>query len=142
MTQYAPNVYRASATLVTTLIILASCTTPLPKNSGEPPTKFHTGGCSGAPDFNFHGCCVTHDLAYWRGGSCRERLEADRVLRSCISDAGHPVLARIYFLGVRVGGAPALRTPWRWGFGWPYGVGYSEPCGVPVAKSPALPSPP
>jgi hypothetical protein len=26
--------------------------------------------------------------------------------------------------GVRAGGSPSLRTPFRWGYGWPFGRGY------------------
>jgi hypothetical protein len=135
-------VNRLLPALIATLCALAGCTTPLPRNAGEPPDKFHTDGCSGAPDLNFRACCETHDLAYWRGGSCRERLEADRQLRACIAAAGHPVLSEIYFLGVRAGGVPNLPTSWRWGFGWPYGFGYTESCSAPATAPPAAPESP
>src|SRR6185437_2006444 len=110
-------------------ITLTGCLTPLPRWADDPPTAFTTDGCTGAPDLNFRSCCVTHDRAYWQGGSCEERRNADKALRSCIENAGHRHLASVYFAAVRVGGVPELPTPWRWGFGWPYGFGYSQSCG-------------
>jgi hypothetical protein len=49
-------------------------------------------------------------------------------LRSCIRESGHPVLAALYYSTVRMTGSPRTPTRWRWGFGWPYGMGYSEKC--------------
>lgn len=93
------------------------------------PTPFATDGCSLFPDRmpggpDWRGCCVAHDLAYWRGGSNAERVEADRALRTCVGEQAHPALAGIMYAGVRIAGGPALPTPFRWGFGWPYGRGY------------------
>jgi hypothetical protein len=112
----------------TLAMLLGGCMTPLPRWADDPPTPFKTDGCTGVPDFNFRSCCVTHDRVYWQGGACRDRLAADIRLRSCIQDHGHPHVAELYFLAVRVGGSPLLPTPWRWGFGWPLGFGYSESC--------------
>lgn len=33
-------------------------------------------------------------------------------------------LAEAMYLGVRVGGGPEIKSPFRWGYGWPYGRGY------------------
>lgn len=62
--------------------------------------------------------CEKHDLAYWRGGTMRERREADLALRQGISASGYPAIGTMAYLGVRLGGAAILPTPWRWGFGW------------------------
>jgi hypothetical protein len=92
---------------------------------------FTTDGCSMFPDrapvgaADWCGCCVAHDLAYWRGGTEEERLAADRELERCVTDAVRdPVLATAMFAGVRVGGNPYFATPYRWAYGWPYGRGY------------------
>jgi hypothetical protein len=89
---------------------------------------FRSDGCSLAPDLNIRACCERHDQAYWAGGSCEQRREADQQLRECMSHNGRPLLASLYYAGVRVGGSPLWPFPWRWGFGWPYGMGYSEGC--------------
>ncbi|MDC0566569.1 hypothetical protein OAP01_00935 [Akkermansiaceae bacterium] len=53
-----------------------------------------------------------------RGGTWKERRDADRKLRDGIRCKGKPVIAQLAYVGVRVGGTPWLPTPWRWGFGW------------------------
>jgi hypothetical protein len=92
---------------------------------------FTTDGCSLFPNrapigaADWCGCCVAHDLAYWRGGTEDERLAADRELERCVTDAVHePALATAMFAGVRAGGSPYFVTPYRWAYGWPYGRGY------------------
>ena len=48
------------------------------------PARFATDGCSLFPDRALVGsadwcdCCLAHDLAYWRGGTESQRLDADR----------------------------------------------------------------
>lgn len=70
-------------------------------------------------------CCLAHDLAYWRGGTWEDRLQADRELLACVQGAsGSRELAELMFAGVRVGGGPFLATPYRWSYGWPEGRGY------------------
>lgn len=91
-----------------------------------PPRPLHTDGCTLVPDFNFSACCDAHDRHYWQGGSCAERRQADRELVQCIRQAGHPHLAPLYGIGVRLGGTDIWPTPWRWGFGWPYGLSCSS----------------
>lgn len=60
------------------------------------------GGCTLVPDFGFRSCCDQHDRDYTE--QVLTRLEADKRLRDCIRAAGNPVLAEIYFAGVRVFG--------------------------------------
>jgi hypothetical protein len=87
---------------------------------------FTTDGCSMFPDgtlsdpTRWQHCCVTHDFAYYRGGSEEEREAADLALRSCIRADTNDALAELMWAGVRFGGTPALPTPWRWGYGWAY----------------------
>ncbi len=92
---------------------------------------FSTDGCSLFPDRSLVGksdwcsCCLAHDLAYWRGGTADERLKADEALKSCVLHAsGSAELANLMFAGVRTGGGPYFFTPYRWGYGWPFGRTY------------------
>ena len=90
------------------------------------PAPFATDGCSLFPDragaSDWRSCCVSHDLAYWRGGSAAERLESDRVFRECVRVASRsPALAGTMYGAVRAGGVPWLPSPFRWGYGWDYG---------------------
>jgi len=91
---------------------------------------FTTDGCSVFPD-GLPGhrqlwlkCCTEHDQRYWLGGTYVDRQKADRQLRRCVSQVGNPAIAEIMMRGVRVGGSPWWPTPFRWGYGWPYGRGY------------------
>lgn len=71
-----------------------------------PDEECDTNGCTGVPDFNFEECCNEHDRCYCRGGTEADRLECDEQLYECIKSMGHPVLAWIYYLGVRALGGP------------------------------------
>lgn len=102
--------------------------------SAQPPTlaPFTTDGCSMFPDHSLWSdadwctCCVTHDLAYWRGGTAAQRLAADEALLVCVlRSTGSAALADLMFNGVRVGGDPAVFTSYRWGYGWPFGRSYT-----------------
>ena len=86
---------------------------------------FSSDGCSSFPDrspvgrADWCGCCLAHDLAYWRGGTADERLAADEALRHCVqARTGSAELADVMFAGVRIGGGPYLQTSYRWGYGW------------------------
>jgi hypothetical protein len=70
----------------------------------------HSDGCTRVPDFDFRGCCVNHDICYQAGGSARDRLVCDQQLRRCIANAGHPILAQVYYAGVRAFGGSGFRT--------------------------------
>lgn len=59
-------------------------------------------GCTLAPDHNFRSCCDAHDEAYTLQKV--SRLEADMQLRDCITAAGHPLKAQVYYAGVRAFG--------------------------------------
>jgi protein tyrosine phosphatase (PTP) superfamily phosphohydrolase (DUF442 family) len=92
---------------------------------------FSSDGCSLFPDGTFSdrnrwcGCCFSHDIAYWQGGSQAERLAADEALRDCVLEqTGDAALAKAMYLGVRAGGNPAVPAWYRWGYGWDYGRGY------------------
>jgi hypothetical protein len=107
-------------------LLLSACSSAL---AMEP---FTTDGCSMFPDRALIGnadwcrCCLAHDLAYWRGGTDEERLNADRELQKCVREAtGNAVLADAMFAGVRTGGGPYFVTPYRWGYGWKFGRLYT-----------------
>lgn len=92
---------------------------------------FTTDGCSLYPDGTeaapqeWRDCCVTHDIAYWQGGTRKQRLAADESFRACVVQRSEdPGRAARMFHGVRAGGSAALPTPFRWGYGWGYGRGY------------------
>jgi hypothetical protein len=70
-------------------------------------------------------CCIHHDLAYWRGGTYQQRLEADQALQQCVAKVGEPEIAKLMLTGVRVGGSPYFPTWYRWGYGWSYQRGYA-----------------
>ena len=92
---------------------------------------FESDGCSAFPDGTFAqnelwlSCCTAHDYAYWKGGTYKEREEADLLLEACVADVGEPEIARLMLAGVRVGGSPIWPTQFRWGYGWPYPRLYS-----------------
>ena len=94
---------------------------------------FSTDGCSLFPDrslvnqADWCSCCMAHDFAYWRGGPSEARLKADQELKACVLKAsGDSALAELMFAGVRAGGGPYFYTPYRWGYGWPYGHAYKQ----------------
>ncbi len=92
---------------------------------------FTSDGCSLFPDGTIKDrtrwcdCCLSHDIAYWQGGSADERKKADEALRDCVlARTNDKTLAETMYLGVRAGGHPAFPAWYRWGYGWPYGRGY------------------
>jgi hypothetical protein len=92
---------------------------------------FKSDGCSLFPDGNLEhrdlwcDCCFAHDIAYWRGGTQKERSQVDKTLRDCVIDRTHnKALAVLMYDGVRTGGHPAFPTGYRWAYGWSYGRGY------------------
>ncbi len=93
-------------------------------------TPFSTDGCSAFPDGTiaqqslWFDCCISHDLAYWKGGSFAERQQADLELGQCVARLGEPGIAQLMYHGVRIGGSPHIPTPFRWGYGWPFARGY------------------
>lgn len=93
-------------------------------------SPFTTDGCSAFPDGTIKikdqwlSCCIAHDLAYWQGGTYKERVLADEELKRCVNQVSNPVLAELMKAGVRVGGSPYFPSSFRWGYGWPYPRGY------------------
>ena len=92
---------------------------------------FTTDGCSNFPegppsDRNLWlSCCTSHDVAYWKGGTRAERVEADAELRECVKRVGEPNVALLMLIGVKIGGSPYFPTSFRWAYGWPYPRGYA-----------------
>jgi protein tyrosine phosphatase (PTP) superfamily phosphohydrolase (DUF442 family) len=92
---------------------------------------FSSDGCSLFPDGTIRDrtkwcdCCLTHDIAYWQGGTAGDRKKADEALRDCVLErTKDQALAETMYLGVRAGGHPAFPTWYRWAYGWSYGRGY------------------
>lgn len=84
------------------------------------PENFKSDGCSMFPDGDYRDCCVEHDLAYFKGGTGRERFRADNKLFGCVANKKgwwHKIIAPVMWAGVRVGGVSFLPTSFRWGFG-------------------------
>jgi hypothetical protein len=70
-------------------------------------------------------CCVQHDIAYWKGGTSDERLDADKQLRQCVIEQGEPNAAALVYLGVRNQDSEAFPTEAHWGYGWVLNHGYT-----------------
>jgi len=111
------------------LIIL---TFPLLSVASAKLKPFSSDGCSSFPDGTIGhkslwlACCTAHDLAYWQGGTFKQREQADIDLKECVAQVGEQEIAVLMLAGVRVGGTPFLPTSFRWGYGWPYPKFYSE----------------
>ena len=60
--------------------------------------------CSFVPDLDVGFCCGAHDDAYADGGTERDRRQADRTFFYCILNEGRPLVASIYYFGVRLFG--------------------------------------
>lgn len=93
----------------------------------SPDKPFVSDGCSGFLSLGarwlgvalpWEGDCIKHDKIYWRGGSWRARLDADKILRRAIAQRGYPRFAAVAYCMVRLFGTPYLPLPWRWGYGY------------------------
>jgi hypothetical protein len=108
-------------------LVLLWCSTATPAAELAP---FTSDGCSSFPNGTpqnqnlWLNCCVKHDLAYWQGGTEQQRLDADLALEQCVANTGERDIAKLMMQGVRAGGRPLFPTPYRWGYGWPFGRGY------------------
>jgi hypothetical protein len=83
-------------------------------------TEFESDGCTWFPDGDYRDCCVAHDREYYAGGSWTARWRSDKRLFQCVvakPGLHNKLIAPVMWLGVRVGGAPWLRTSFSWGFG-------------------------
>jgi hypothetical protein len=69
-------------------------------------SSFVSDGLSWVPDFNVTECGVAHDYLYHihHGTTEKLRKEADRQFRECIIAHDRPILAWIYWAGVRTFG--------------------------------------
>lgn len=110
--------------LLPTLVLLCGLVLAAAGQTGEGrvlPTDYVSDRCSMFPDGDYGDCCVEHDKAYFFGGTKRERRAADNELYECVKGKGHNFIGKMMWVGVRIGGAAFLPTPFRWGFGknWP-----------------------
>ena len=112
------------------LALCSGCQTP-DETSIPNLADFKSDGCSLFLDGTFKdpelwkGCCVEHDVAYWKGGTEEEREAADLKFRACIlKKTGDKALAKLMYEAVRAGGGPHFPTWYRWGYGWRQGRGY------------------
>ncbi len=95
-------------------------------NLGTPPRPFHFDGCTLFPDrigaTSFLEACLTHDIAYWYGGSSSERRQADQVFRHDVRDSGAfgPWLQWPMYGAVRLFGDTWVLRQFaaNWGFGY------------------------
>lgn len=116
---------RSSVLLIIPFTLLVGCGSKTIK-------PFASDGCSSFPDGTFEQselwlqCCVTHDLAYWKGGTYDDRVKADQELKMCVEEVGEPEIAVLMLAGVRVGGSPLWPTKFRWGYGWSYPKWYGK----------------
>lgn len=123
-TKSHPFILTAAILALLSLSLLSSC------SHSDELTAFTSDGCSAFPDGTLAmktlwlSCCTAHDVAYWRGGTYDERLQADRELKQCVAQTGQDEIAKLMLAGVRVGGTPYLPTSFRWGYGWSYLRGY------------------
>ena len=131
-----------NALLVARVLCAALCSGCASQEQLRP---FSTDGCSLFPDRSLIGsadwcqCCITHDLAYWRGGTSEARLIADQELGACVLKVtGNKALADLMYAGVSAGGAPHLYTSYRWGYGWPAGRTYRELTAAEAAMAQSL----
>ena len=121
------NQWLGKGSLVVSICFLAACSAV--QDDLRP---FTSDGCSYFPQGTkdqrvaWAHCCLYHDIAYWRGGSYRERLAADLALQKCVTRVGAPRLAWLMMNGVRTGGTPYVSTPFRWGYGWSTMRGYRK----------------
>lgn len=117
--------------LIRSWLLILSCQPLLAGADNLGPTPFSSDGCSRFPDGTYAepslwlDCCRAHDAAYWAGGTAQQRAMADEALQQCVNDKQQPSISAIMLMGVRVGGSPFIPTPFRWGYGWPLGRGYS-----------------
>ena len=94
----------------------------------KPDIPFTTDGCSGGMTWAWRtllrrpppweGLCVAHDRAYWRGGTQRDRILADRALLVGVIECGYPLTGFAMYWAVRFFGSPWWRFSWRWAYGY------------------------
>ena len=95
----------------------ATCESERGERVTPPVKKFITDGCSAWFNRGWVECCVTHDIAYWCGGSAEDRKQADAELERCVEQTRSGFLGTMFYVGVRLGGHPVWPMHYRWGFG-------------------------
>jgi hypothetical protein len=133
-----PYPYRGSCVSETQLQSIASteCSAAHPDRR-LPSHPFTTDGCTLSPNGSWKECCIEHDIKYWCGGSSAERLNADRVLRSCVRKDSNSLNAALVFSGVRLGGLALSPFPWRWGYGYNWLAAPSASVNTPRIMGPS-----
>ena len=64
-------------------------------------------------------CCVMHDLNYWAGGTKKDRKNADKDLKACVSKVHNNRMGRLMYTGVRAGRlSPIKVTGQGWAYAW------------------------
>lgn len=124
--------------LYAVVVLLASCAqlSPNPNRgySPEVPAKlrpFTTDYCSEWPEGKkenpdqWAGCCFTHDLHYWLGGTSEERERSDVELKECVKLSGSSLAGFLMYIGVRLGGKPG-DAAYSWGYGWTQSRDYTS----------------
>lgn len=93
---------------------------------------FSTDGCTGFPEGTLKEpklwaeCCLEHDLRYWSGGTEAARDKGDLLLRDCVKEKGHPLIAELMYFGVRFGKNSTRKIKGKeWGNAWEL-PGYSK----------------
>lgn len=98
--------------------------------------SFTSDYCSVWPDgknedpTQWAGCCFTHDMHYWIGGTEDEKKASDVGLKECVKLTGASLHSFIMYVGVRIGGKPG-DADWAWGYGYNASKGYDK---VPVEE--------
>ena len=101
------------------------CSARYPSEDQQPARPFVTDGCSLWLDREWDlDCCVTHDIAYWCGGTREERRQADAAFGECVAANTAQSIGLGMRLGVRMGGHPLFPTSYRWGYGHDYRACY------------------
>lgn len=92
---------------------------------------FESDGCTMSPDGTLRDrtkwkeCCVAHDLRLWGGGTKDERIQADLDLRACMNEKAGARIAKIFWLGVKLGSHSPIKLPNKqWGNAWYENSGY------------------
>ncbi len=91
-----------------------------------PKNQFSQDGCSLFPDtifwLDFREACLTHDIAYWIGGTREMRNDADHIFLGHLKESGvfNTPFAYIMYSGVRLFGDTFLTKLFNenWGYGW------------------------
>ena len=119
--RHTPEPYASDPNAARALEARASeyCAALHPSEDQRPTKPFVTDGCSGWLDREWDlECCVSHDIAYWCGGTREQRKQADVDLGECVAaSAPAPVgdvmlLAKQILLDEKSRSRQYFRTPY------------------------------